>query len=432
MVGMKPSGIDWVGDIPVGWEVSKIKYVSSFIGSGTTPESSNDEYYGGELNWIQSGDLYQNDYINDTERKITHRAVKKITTLQLYKQPFLVMAMYGASIGNIAISNIDAYVNQACCCIIPSSRNNLSYLYYFLIASKNDILLQAVGGGQPNISQIIIKNRYCLVPPLPEQQAIAAFLDTRCRRIDGIIAEMEQQIDILKQYKTSLITETVTKGLNKAAPMKDSGIDWIGKMPVHWELKRLKYIGTAKNGLTYAPENISDDGVLVLRSSNIQEGELAFEDNVYVKMKIPSELIVKENDILICSRNGSRELIGKCVLIDKKISGHTYGAFMCVFRSCYNQFIYYVFQSNLFNYYLGNYLTSTINQLTNANLYSMEIPISFDMEELSRIAAFLDEKCGKIADIITTKRQSIETMKAYKKSLIYEYVTGKKRVKGYQ
>jgi type I restriction enzyme S subunit len=211
--------------------------------------------------------------------------------------------------------------------------------------------------------------------------------------------------------------------------MKDSGIEWIGKIPAEWEVKRLKYLGNARNGLTYNPENISDEGILVLRSSNIQNGKLVFDDNVYVNMKISNEIIVKEDDILICSRNGSRELIGKCALIDKETAGHTYGAFMCVFRSPYNQFIHYVFQSSLFNYYLGNYLTSTINQLTNANLYSMKIPITFDMKELSEIVAYLDRKGRSLDEVIAKKRQSIETMKAYKKSLIYEYVTGKKRVK---
>jgi type I restriction enzyme S subunit len=266
------------------------------------------------------------------------------------------------------------------------------------------------------------------MPVLSEQRAIASLLDTQCGKTDNIIAELEQQIEILKQYKTSLITETVTKGLNKNIPMKNSGIEWIGKIPAHWEVKRLKYIGVAKNGLTYSPENISDEGVLVLRSSNIQEGKLAFNDNVYVNMKIPKDIIVKENDILICSRNGSRDLIGKCALIDKETAGNTYGAFMCVFRSSYNQFIHYVFQSNLFNYYLGNYLTSTINQLTNSNLYNMKIPITFDEKEQSQIVKYLDNQISRIDNIITQKQQSIDTMKVYKKSLIYEYVTGKKRV----
>ena len=207
---MKDSGIDWIGKIPAHWKIGKIKYACSFIGSGTTPESSNNEYYNGELHWIQSGDLYQNDYINVTEKKITYKAVKETQVLRLYKKRFLVLAMYGASVGNIAISNIDAYVNQACCCIIPSSKNNLNYCYYFLQASKEDILLEAVGGGQPNISQIIIKNRYYLLPPLQEQEKIAALLDQKCHSVNNIISEKLQSIETMRAYKKSLIYEYVT------------------------------------------------------------------------------------------------------------------------------------------------------------------------------------------------------------------------------
>ena len=207
---MKDSGIDWIGKIPAHWKIGKIKYACSFIGSGTTPESSNNEYYNGELHWIQSGDLYQNDYINVTEKKITYKAVKETQVLRLYKKRFLVLAMYGASVGNIAISNIDAYVNQACCCIIPSSKNNLNYCYYFLQASKEDILLEAVGGGQPNISQIIIKNRYYLLPPLQEQEKIAALLDQKCHSVNNIISDKLQSIETMRAYKKSLIYEYVT------------------------------------------------------------------------------------------------------------------------------------------------------------------------------------------------------------------------------
>jgi type I restriction enzyme S subunit len=118
--------------------------------------------------------------------------------------------MYGASIGNIAISNIDAYVNQACCCIIPSSKNNLDYLFYFLLSIKNNLLLQAVGGGQPNINQIIIKNGYCLLPPPNEQQTIVAFLDKKCGKIADIITAKLQSIETMRAYKKSLIYEYVT------------------------------------------------------------------------------------------------------------------------------------------------------------------------------------------------------------------------------
>ncbi|MFA5618609.1 MAG: restriction endonuclease subunit S, partial [Syntrophorhabdaceae bacterium] len=132
---------------------------------------------------------------------------------------------------------------------------------------------------------------------------------------------------------------------------------------------------------------------------------------------------------LICSRNGSRELIGKCALIDKQIAGQTYGAFMCVFRSEFNRFIHYALLSEVFSYYLGTYLTTTINQLTNTNLGNIKIPIPMNVDEQQAIADYLDEKCAKIEDIIKDKQEALETIKEYKKSLIYEYVTGKKRVK---
>ncbi|CUH96365.1 hypothetical protein P22_2455 [Propionispora sp. 2/2-37] len=205
--------------------------------------------------------------------------------------------------------------------------------------------------------------------------------------------------------------------------MKPSGIAWIGDIPASWEVKRLKYLGTARNGLTYAPEDVHDDGVLVLRSSNIQNNALAFDDNVYVQMRIPSELVLQEDDLLICSRNGSRDLIGKCALIDKQMAGNTYGAFMCVFRSKYNKFIHYVMLSHIFSFYLDRYLTSTINQLTNANLNDITIPIPPDMKEQQRIVAFLDDRCSQIDSIVADMERQVEILQKYKKALITETVT---------
>lgn len=199
---------------------------------------------------------------------------------------------------------------------------------------------------------------------------------------------------------------------------------------MHWEIKRLKFLGTARNGLTYSPDEVVDEdkGTLVLRSSNIQNGELAFDDNVYVSTKIPQEIVLQEDDLLICSRNGSRELIGKCALIDEQTAGQTYGAFMCVYRSQYNKFIHYVLLSDIFGFYLGTFLTSTVNQLTNMNLYNIMIPIPLDEQEQAEIVAFLDRKCAETDALIAEKQRASEVMRQYKKSLIYEYVTGKKRV----
>jgi type I restriction enzyme S subunit len=418
---MKHSGIAWIGDIPAEWKVGRIKYCYDIV-LGKMLQPNQEKNTDREMYYMCSANVTW-DGIDLSVLKQMWFSPSEVKMYLLQKGDLLV-----AEGGDIAIACIWNNELHECCLqnalhLIRNNEKHLNkFLYYWLYFLKHTGYIDLICN-KATIAHFT-KEKFGESPicvlPIAEQRAIAAFLDRQCGKVDSIITELEQQIEILKQYKMSLITETITKGLNKNVPMKNSGINWIGKIPAHWEVKKLKYIGNAKNGLTYSPENISNEGILVLRSSNIQEGKLTFEDNIYVDMKIPKDIVVRENDILICSRNGSRELIGKCVLIDKKTEGNTYGAFMCVFRSHYNQFIHYIFQSNLFNYYLGNYLTSTINQLTNSNLHNMKIPITFDEREQSQIVTYLDNHIGKIDNLISAKQQSIDTMKAYKKSLIYE------------
>lgn len=211
--------------------------------------------------------------------------------------------------------------------------------------------------------------------------------------------------------------------------MKDSGIDWIGMIPKNWCIKRVKNIGLYRNGLTYSPSNITDEnnGTLVLRSSNIKDSKLSLNDNLYVDTFINNELKIKKNDILICSRNGSKELIGKNAIITRDINA-TFGAFMMIFRCNCPKYMYYILNSFIFKYYLGTFFTSTINQLTGNNFGNMKIVFSEDEFEQQQIVKYLDHKCSEIDSIISSKKQQLETLAEYKKSLIYEYVTGKKEV----
>lgn len=237
---MKDSGIEWIGNIPATWERCKIKNVISSIGSGTTPTSSNIDYYNSEdICWIQSGDLYKTSYISNTAVSLSAKALH-LSALQIYTAPFIVVAMYGASVGNIAISTIDACSNQACCCIKPDNNNDLKFMYYWLSMCKIDFLSQSIGGGQPNISQSKIKNQFYYHPQLSEQKVIANFLDSKCSEIDAISADIQKEIEVLVQYKRSVITEAVTKGLNPDAEMKDSGVAWCPQIPSHWQYSNPK------------------------------------------------------------------------------------------------------------------------------------------------------------------------------------------------
>lgn len=207
---MKDSGVEWIGEVPEEWKVSKVKHETSFIGSGTTPRSSCLSFYeNGTIPWIQSGDLYETNEVTDTKQKITSEALRSSSALKVYDKDFIAMAMYG-SIGNIAISRIAACVNQACCCLRPNARNNLNYMYYFLKASTDNFKSKAMGAVLQNISQEKIKNQDFLVPPLAEQQQIADYLDEKCKNIDKRVQKRKQQLEWLKEYKKSLIFDYVT------------------------------------------------------------------------------------------------------------------------------------------------------------------------------------------------------------------------------
>jgi type I restriction enzyme S subunit len=207
---------------------------------------------------------------------------------------------------------------------------------------------------------------------------------------------------------------------------RDSGVEWLGDLPIHWEVKRLRYLGEAIIGLTYGPADVTDesdeDGVLVLRSSNVQGGRIVFDDNVYVRSNIPERLLTQAEDILICSRNGSRALIGKNAVIDKNVSGLTFGAFMTLFRGKYNDYLRYVFNSPLFTFQSGSFLTSTINQLTVGNLNSFEIPLP-PTEDRSAIVAFLDRETAKIDALVEQQQRLIELLKEKRQAVISRAVT---------
>jgi type I restriction enzyme S subunit len=431
MSKMKYSRIEWIGDIPAKWNVNKLKNIAN-IYTGNSISDDEKSLYEDETDaypYIATKDIdtltLRANYKNGMYTKIKDKKFK------IASRDDTLLCIEGGSAGKkmtILEQNV-SFVNKLCC--ISSIGMNKKYVYFYLQSDAfkerfNQNIFGLIGG----VSQYVLKQFPISVPSINEQQLIANFLDNKIKTIDEIINDLNKEMEILNNYKKQLITEVITTGLDKNVNLKESGIDWMGKIPKHWKIKRLKYLGVARNGLTYDPENQVEDGILVMRSSNIQNGKLSLEDNVYVNMKIPKNIILKKDDLLICSRNGSRNLIGKNLLIDENMIGNTYGAFMCVFRSDYNKFIHYVFNSNIFDYYLNSFLTSTINQLTNSNLYSIKIAIPMDINEQQQIVEYLDKKCSQIDKILEEKSIQIEQMEQYKKSVIYEYVTGKKRVEG--
>lgn len=214
--------------------------------------------------------------------------------------------------------------------------------------------------------------------------------------------------------------------MKKYDSYKDSGIGWLGEIPNHWKVTKLKFIGDAIGGLTYAPNNVVENknkGVLVLRSSNIQNGKLSLDDNVYVDLEISDKLTLKKGDILICSRNGSQHLIGKNICIDERTEGSTFGAFMMIFRSKHYGFLNQYFNSPIFTSQSGLFLTATINQLTSGTLNNFYIAIPESIDEQIQIANFLDHKTTQIDTLISKKEQFISLLQEERIAVINQAVT---------
>jgi len=208
-VPMKDSGIDWIGQVPQGWGVKAIKYIFDEIGSGSTPKSDNEIFYDGDINWIQSGDLYQTDTVTSVSKTISYQGFKSTSALKIYQPPFVALAMYGASVGNVAVSYIDACVNQAVVVMLGSSEK-VGFGKYAIEASKSNLIFSAQGGTQPNISQNLIKNWSIPQPKSEEQDQIVDFLDNETSRIDKLIQIKNQQIENINKQRQTLIYDYVT------------------------------------------------------------------------------------------------------------------------------------------------------------------------------------------------------------------------------
>ena len=293
----KDSGIEWIGEIPSHWEVKKLNWCFDLIGSGTTPKADNQLYYlDGDTNWLLTGDLNDGE-IYDTSKKITQKAIEDHSTLKLYSTESIVMAMYGATIGKLGVLKIETTVNQACCVLSKPSHLNHKFAFYVLLAARSEIINMSYGGGQPNISQELIKSFRVQTPSINEQTVIANYLDLKTSEIDQIIADKKRLLELYEEEKTAIINHAVTKGINPDSPMKDSGIEWLGEIPEHWEVKRLKYIASLRSGQNIVSEQISIEGNYPVYGGNGFRG--------YYKINLAINYIKHFLHVFVCVRSRS-------------------------------------------------------------------------------------------------------------------------------
>ena len=251
------------------------------------------------------------------------------------------------------------------------------------------------------------------------------FLDDKTSKIDTLIGKNRQLLDLVREKRKAIISESVTKGLDQGVQLRDSGLPWLGDLPAHWEIRRVRHLAAVLIGLTYDPMDIAPpgDGVLVLRASNIRRGRIVFGEDVFVATQIPDRLRTEKGDILICARSGSRALIGKSAIIDSDSEGHTFGAFMTILRSPINPFLFYALNSTVFEAQSASFLTSTINQLTVGDLRSLAVPIP-PRDEQAAIVSYLNERLRDIDELDDKINLAIERLTQYRAALITASVAG--------
>jgi type I restriction enzyme S subunit len=426
---MKPSGIEWIGDIPESWSTVRGKNTLNLM---KRPFSSEDSV----ITCFRDGEVTLR--INRREDGFTF-ADKEIGYQGIKKDDLVIHGMDGFA-GAIGISDSDGKGSPVLSVCREKNDNDLQFVMYYLrmLSTQNVFIALATGIRERScdlrwnkISDLLFPH-----PPLPEQQAIADYLNRKCELIDSTIEKQKTAIEKLKLYKQSVITEAVTKGLNPTVPMKPSGIEWIGDIPKGWDSNKVKLV-TSKIGSGVTPRGGSEvyvqTGIIFLRSQNIYNEGLKIDDVVFISEDIDKEMEntrVYSNDLLLNITGGS---IGRCCIFPKNIGSANVNQHVCIIRPIEGlidiSFLHYFFMSDCGVNSITVFQSGANREGLNfKQIANMRLPLP-PLPEQQAIADYLDQKCTQIDQVIEHKQKLIEKLSNYKKSLIYECVTGKREVK---
>ena len=434
---MKNSGVEWIGEIPDDWEVSKIFWLIDFINGYAFDGSSLSLDL--DVPVIRIGNISNNKI--DYESCLLYKEDKMLEEYSPSEGDILI-AMSGATTGKIGIAtNRKAYINQRVG-IIRSVYNFLLKYYFQLLAFDEYIKLLSAGSAQPNISMKQIQDFIIPLPPKETQQKIAAYLDSKSSKIEETIQNQQQVIEKLKAYKQSLITEAVTgkikiqngKACGKYEEYKDSGVEYLGSIPKNWNVKRLRYIGKCQNGISKGGEFFGS-GYPFVSYGDVYNNLVLPEIVTGLIDSTPEEqenYSVKTGDIFFTRTSETIEEVGFTSVCLKTIKNATFAGFVIRVRPFTDDllpdFSKYYFSSDAHR----RFFVKEMNLVTRASLGQgllKRLPVLLpSKDEQKNIADYLDKKCLVINNTIEKKHKLIEKLTEYKKSLIYECVTGKKEI----
>lgn len=395
----KDSGIQWIGEIPEHWEIKKLSQQFKFT-TGFTPSTGNNEFYeNGVYDWVTIADL-KNKYISKSSVKITQLAVEGKTIIPKGS----LLYSFKLSVGKMAFTAKDLYTNEAIFSIFPQKNINLNYYYYLLgrtlIHNSNENIY-----GAKILNQELIKSAKLVIPSPFEQKQIGEYLDQRTVEIDSLISRKKRLISLLKEERSAIINKAVTKGTDPNVKYKESGIEWIGQIPEHWEVKKLKYLTYLKSG-----ENIISEQIKEIEEYPVYGGN---------GLRGFYKSFTHEGNYVLIGRQGA--LCGNI----NYASGR--------FWASEHAIVCYLDQGNNWRW-LGELLTTmNLNQYSQSaaqpglaveKIKNLLIPYP-NFEEQTKIATHIEATTKEIDTVISKTEKEIALIKEYKSALINDVVTGK-------
>lgn len=414
MLEMKGSGVEWTGEIPAHWDPIRFRFIAKITTGNQDTQNADPD---GEYPFYVRSPIVErcNNYTFDGEG--------------------ILMAGDGAGAGRVFHLVDGKYaVHQRVYRFYDFKYVKPVLLKYYL----ENLFATVMDYGSakttvPSVRLPMIQDFVVCVPPENEQISIIEMLNEKCTQIDALISNVQTQIEKLKAYKQSVITEAVTKGLDPTMPVKDSGFEWIGKIPAHWEIiRKLAFVTT--EGISYGIVKLFDpddvNGVKVLRCSDVLEGWIKPDNIRTVTQKVSNEYartILSGGEVVVNVRGS----LGGCAVVPEEMAGYNIAREVAKItlsnRMC-NRYVMFYLLSRCFVEYRTSHLSGSVYVGLNIELLSSCPLPSPEFTEQEAIADYLDEKCSQIDRLIAIKQAKIEKMEQYKRSLIYEYVTGKKEV----
>lgn len=422
----KDSGVKWIGEIPGHWKTPKLNRVVSKVGSGSTPRGGSEVYIDEGIKFLRSQNIHFEGLNLDSVVYIPDSINEQMKNTQV--QPFdVLLNITGGSIGRCFYVDDTlgkANVNQHVCIIRPLSVN-YRFLKYFLQSNSGQSQVWFYQkGDREGLSAESIKTFRLPLPPLPEQEAIVTYLDSKVAKIDEYIAIAEKKIAALEELKQTIIAEAVTRGIHKDVPMKDSGVKWIGMIPGHWDLKRtaMLFSENRKKNINYEFDHALKFNYGKLVSKN-EIGDVSSLKETYM-----AYTIINKNDIAINCLNLNYDFVSQRVAISPQ-KGIITSAYLIItprqgVEAMYYNYLFKAMDSKKLFHGMGTGIRLT---LSFSELKKQQIPVPL-LSEQQEIVTYIEEKVANINQLCQAERSQIEKLKEYKQRLISDVVTGKVKV----